>query len=65
MRFPKLLTLLSVLCLTTVVYGQSTFGTIVGTVKDAAGSVMVGAKITVTNEGTNIAQRGATNGLGN
>src|SRR5262245_60324361 len=36
--------------------GQSTFGTIVGTLKDPAGGVIVNAKVTVTNEGTNIAK---------
>ena len=38
---------------------QSTFGTILGTVKDATGAVVPGATITVTNKGTT-AQRTAT-----
>jgi hypothetical protein len=37
-----------------VLYAQSTFGTILGVVKDPASAVMVGVKVTVTDEGTNI-----------
>ena len=38
---------------------QSTFGTILGTVKDVTGAVVPGATITLTNKGTT-AQRTAT-----
>ncbi|MCI0723789.1 MAG: TonB-dependent receptor, partial [Acidobacteria bacterium] len=45
--------------------GQSTFGTILGSLKDPADAVIVGAKVTVTNEGTNIKKETASNALGN
>jgi Carboxypeptidase regulatory-like domain/TonB dependent receptor len=41
-------------------YGQSTFGTIVGVVKDPAGAVIAQAQVAVTNEGTNVTQRTST-----
>jgi len=44
---------------------QSTFGTILGSVKDPAGAAMVGVKIVVTNEGTNIARETVTDSTGN
>jgi hypothetical protein len=34
-------------------YGQSTFGTVLGTVKDPSGSIVPGAKIELVNTGTN------------
>ena len=34
---------------------QTTTGTIVGTIRDSSGAIIAGAKIRVTNEGTNIA----------
>ena len=34
---------------------QTTTGTIVGTIRDSSGAIITGAKIRVTNEGTNIA----------
>ncbi|MCI0620670.1 MAG: carboxypeptidase-like regulatory domain-containing protein, partial [Acidobacteria bacterium] len=45
--------------------GQSTFGTILGSLKDPADAVIVGAKVTVTNEGTNIKKETTSNALGN
>ena len=45
--------------------GQSTFGTIVGSVKDPDGAAIVGVKITVTNEGTSIAKQTQSDGSGN
>jgi hypothetical protein len=49
----------------TVLRGQSTFGTILGTVKDPASAVVGGAKVVVTNQGTNISQTVATDAIGN
>ena len=44
---------------------QTTFGTILGTVTDASGSIIPGAKVTVRNEGTNISQNATTDERGN
>jgi len=44
--------------------GQSTFGTITGTVTDQTGAVVPGAKVTVTNEGTGIQRNVTTMGSG-
>lgn len=44
--------------------GQSTQSTILGTVTDSTGAVMVGAKITITNEGTNFERQMETDGNG-
>jgi hypothetical protein len=55
---------LALLCSATfcgVTYGQSTFGTVLGTVKDPSGSVVPQAKITLANTGTN-AVRSAVSG---
>jgi len=43
---------------------QTTFGTIVGTVHDSSGAVIVGAKITVTNTGTAVKTTQITNDVG-
>jgi hypothetical protein len=45
-------------------YAQSTFGVIVGTVKDASGAVLNGASIRLTNLGENIARDTTTGGDG-
>src|SRR5262245_59188595 len=50
--------------LSTAANGQSTFGTIVGSVKDPDGAAIIGVKITVTNEGTNIAKQMLADGSG-
>ena len=72
MTFPHLLkvfTIAPVLLvapfMTPVLHSQSTFGTILGTVKDPAGGVIVGVTVTVTNEGTNIAKATVTDSNGN
>jgi hypothetical protein len=46
-------------------YGQSTFGTIVGVVKDPANAVITGAKVVVTNQGTNISHTVQSDSFGN
>lgn len=45
--------------------GQAITGTIVGTVQDASGAVIVGAKVTVTNQRTGISSERATDAQGN
>src|SRR5215510_8527699 len=44
---------------------QTTFGTILGSVRDPDGAAMVGVKITVTNEGTSIAKSVLSDSSGN
>ena len=39
---------------------QSTFGTVLGTVKDPASAIIVGVQVTVTNEATHIAHAAKT-----
>lgn len=48
-----------------VSHGQTTTGTISGTVTDPSGGVIVNAKITVTNVQTGISQMAQSNGSGN
>lgn len=55
----SILVCLAIFGLTTPVFAQSTFGTVLGTVKDPSGASIPGAKITLTNTGTN-ASRSAT-----
>lgn len=51
---PKLLlSILTVFCISTVVYGQSATGRIVGTVQDTSGAMVPGASVTATNPETN------------
>src|SRR5215472_1123981 len=45
-------------------WGQSTTGTILGTVMDSSKSVVPGAKVTLTNEGTGISSEAETNASG-
>jgi hypothetical protein len=49
----------------TSAFAQSTFGTIVGTVKDPGGNVVVGAHILLTNQGTSAQRTAVTDGSGN
>ena len=55
MRKSTIATLLTMLALLSApVWAQSTSSTLVGTVSDSTGAVVVGANVTVTNEGTGI-----------
>lgn len=56
-----LLFLLSAVCL----FGQSTTQTIQGIVTDTTGASIAGAKVTATNQGTNVSQSTTTNESGN
>src|SRR5215210_432808 len=47
-----------------IMYGQSTTGTLVGTVSDATGAVVAGVKIRVTNTGTGLFVDTVTNTSG-
>jgi carboxypeptidase family protein len=49
----------------TSAFAQSTYGTILGTVKDPGGSVVVGAQILLTNQGTSAQRTAVTDGSGN
>jgi hypothetical protein len=58
---------LALLCSATfcgVTYGQSTFGTVLGTVKDPSGSAIPKAKIELVNTGTNAARSTESTGNG-
>jgi hypothetical protein len=46
----------SILALCQTSYGQSTFGTVLGTVKDPSGSLVPTAKVDLLNTGTNVAR---------
>ncbi|MGD0436498.1 MAG: carboxypeptidase-like regulatory domain-containing protein, partial [Bryobacteraceae bacterium] len=50
-----------VLALCSVSYGQSTFGTVLGTVKDPSGSLIPMAVVTLMNTGTNAEHSAVTN----
>ncbi|MCC6344892.1 MAG: carboxypeptidase regulatory-like domain-containing protein, partial [Bryobacterales bacterium] len=52
---------LSAVCL----FGQSTTQTIQGIVTDTTGASIAGAKVTATNQGTNVSQSTTTNESGN
>ena len=59
---------LSAVCaavLTTMAYGQSTFGTVLGTVKDPSGSVVPKAMVQLLNTGTGSTKSTVTNDNGN
>jgi hypothetical protein len=57
-------TVFSLLCAISYLSAQSTTGTLVGTVTDATGAVVRGAKVRVTNEGTGITVDAATGDTG-
>src|SRR5258708_541722 len=46
-------------------WSQAVSGTLLGTVSDTQGAVVPGAKITITETGTNISRSGVTNASGN
>jgi hypothetical protein len=50
---------------TMAAYGQSTFGSIVGTVKDQSGSVVPGATVTLVNQGSSAKHQATTSASGN
>lgn len=52
-------------CMPAALVAQSTFGTILGTVTDTSGSVVPGAKITITNEGENTSRATVSDAQGN
>lgn len=56
---------LSAVCLAVPGLGQTTFGTILGTVTDPSGAVMPNVTITVTNEGENISHNVTSDAQGN
>ncbi len=53
-----------VVCLAAVAFGQSSTGTIGGSVRDAQGAVIPDASVTITNQGTNRAVELKSNGDG-
>jgi len=68
---PRLATLLAAICLTCGLYlftgaaaAQTVTGTLSGTVADASGAVISGAKVTAKNTETGFAREGATNAEG-
>ncbi len=46
------------------VFGQSTYGAIIGTVKDATGALVNGAKVTLVNTGTSVERHATTDSKG-
>src|ERR1700722_1321967 len=52
-RFVCFVALFAALLLSQVLNGQSTSGTVLGTVKESSGAVVPGAMVTLTNTGTN------------
>jgi hypothetical protein len=65
MRYPRLLTLASVIAAFTAIAYPQTFGEITGTISDSAGAVVAGADITVINTATSQTRQVTTNETGN
>lgn len=57
MKANRLAYLLLLMCLASPVFGQSTFGSITGTVTDKSSAAVPGAKIVVTNQATGVVRR--------
>src|SRR5713226_8641558 len=64
-RFPHLAIVLCLVMSLARLAGQTTTGSIVGTVNDPSGAVISGANITVTNMDTGIAVKAASDSTGN
>src|SRR5260370_546747 len=64
MRMKLILGVLLVAALALPSFGQ-TFGQITGVVSDSSGSILVNAKVTVTNPQTNLTRDTTTNAAGN
>lgn len=62
--FPLLLSVLALALTAVSAYGQSTFGSIMGTVKDPSGGVVPGASVTLVNTGTTATRTMQTNAVG-
>ena len=62
--FAAILALLSIFFSVSIANAQSTGGRIRGTVTDASGGAVAGAKVTLINEGTNIAREAQTSSNG-
>ena len=60
-----LLLILTACVFTSAAVAQSTFGSIVGTVKDQSGSVVPGATVTLTNTGSSATKTATTSAAGN
>ena len=56
---------LLVVCLATPGFGQTTFGTLLGSVTDASGAVVPNATIKVTNQGENTSRDVTSDASGN
>src|ERR1700761_6577413 len=56
--------LITFLAASALLWGQGAVGTILGRVTDAAGAVVVGASVDITNEDTNVSQRTTTSSDG-
>ncbi len=65
-RLPRsyLLGVIALVCLTPAVYGQTTFGSVVGTVTDPSGAAMASTEVALTNLGTNEKRTETTNADG-
>src|SRR4051812_45619171 len=65
-RLPARYVALAAFCLLAVApsFAQNNNGRISGTVSDSTGSVIPGAKVTVTNQATNVSQTATTNQTG-
>ena len=58
-----MLAVFAILC-SAFAFGQNTGATVTGLVKDSTGATIPGARIVVTNVGTNVQRTGASNGAG-